>query len=522
MKGSSRSRLLVLFLAGLVCCGLYVARERSLSPTGMGLPLDDSWIHLQYARNLAEGNGLSFRQGRLVPGSTAPLWTALVSIAFLLPGPVLLWIKAMGIGFYLAGADATIRLSRELGVGSWLAALAGLLFLLTDAMVWSALSGMEIGLFVLLALWGTILHLRERQSGSVAPLSLILLAVSSLARPEGLLLVGLAVVDRWILRSPGGEAKKVTRPVLVALLCAAAVILASQIFSWIATGSPFPTTYSVKTSGLQSFLPSVRFLYDALGILFRPHPLPVLLVAAGALVLIERLGSRGDRGLLPALWVGGLPLAYSLLDSPEHPMTMGNFGRYYFPLLPFVIVLGALALDAAWRRGAASPWHFRAAAITVVLAALLGPTITDLWRGANRYALNVRNVNQSDVAMALWMQTHVPPTALVAAQDIGAVGFLTPNPLVDMTGITNPEILPYIKGPGAAGSSGGLAGLVRFLELQRPEYLMFFSRSYPGLLDLLQGGIVHRLAVETNITMAGSDLLLVKATWGESAPAQLR
>ena len=117
MKGSSRSRLLVLLLAGLVCCGLYVVRERSLSPTGMGLPLDDSWIHLQYARNLAEGNGLSFRQGRLVPGSTAPLWTALVSIAFLLPGPVLLWIKAMGIGVSRVSEVSLVRKNTDKGLG---------------------------------------------------------------------------------------------------------------------------------------------------------------------------------------------------------------------------------------------------------------------------------------------------------------------------------------------------------------------------------------------------------------------
>ena len=38
-------------------------------------PLDDSWIHLQFARNLAEGRGFSYNPGVPVSGSTAPLWT---------------------------------------------------------------------------------------------------------------------------------------------------------------------------------------------------------------------------------------------------------------------------------------------------------------------------------------------------------------------------------------------------------------------------------------------------------------
>ena len=69
----------------------------------------------------------------------------------------------------------------------------------TSWLVWSALSGMEVPLFVVLSLWGTILHLRERQSdGERAPLSMLLFGISVLARPEGLLLCALAVADRLL------------------------------------------------------------------------------------------------------------------------------------------------------------------------------------------------------------------------------------------------------------------------------------------------------------------------------------
>ena len=70
---------------------------------GGGFPLDDSWIHLAFARNLAAGHGLSLNPGELVTGSTAPLWTALLSLVLLLPGSPVLWVKLFGVALHLVG-----------------------------------------------------------------------------------------------------------------------------------------------------------------------------------------------------------------------------------------------------------------------------------------------------------------------------------------------------------------------------------------------------------------------------------
>src|SRR5215218_8806121 len=125
--------------AAAAACLVYLLVSRP------GFPLDDSWIHLQFARNLAEGRGLSYNPGELVTGSTAPLWTALLSLLFILPGPpgiVVVWTKLLGIAFHLASVAVAWRLGRELGLGRGLASLAAALMLTTSWLVWSALSGM--------------------------------------------------------------------------------------------------------------------------------------------------------------------------------------------------------------------------------------------------------------------------------------------------------------------------------------------------------------------------------------------
>src|SRR5436309_8543899 len=64
--------------AALLPLVLFVARERQIAGAS-GFPLDDSWIHLHFARNIAEGAGFSFNPGSPIAGSTAPLWTLLLA-----------------------------------------------------------------------------------------------------------------------------------------------------------------------------------------------------------------------------------------------------------------------------------------------------------------------------------------------------------------------------------------------------------------------------------------------------------
>ena len=344
--------------------------------------------------------------------------------------------------------------------------------------------------------------------------------LASLARPEGFLLLVLAVVDRLLFPAAGNERRKALPGIAIGALCAALVIAAFLLFSLTVSGSPLPTTYAVKTDGPRSLLPSGLYLLRVVGVMFRPHPLPVLLALGGALCLLERLRTPRDRGLLPALWVAGLPLAYSLYDSPEAPMMVGNFGRYYFPLVPFVLVLGALALEQPLARLRAAPAPWRAGAAMVLAAALLVPPLSTLAMGRERYAANVRNVNDSDVAMSIWIREP-----LAAGRGDRRAGRrrdrLSHAQPADRSHRHHHARDPAQHRASGGGASGGRAGLLRFLEQRRPDYLMLFADSYPGFLDQVGGEVVRRLRVERNVTMAGADLVLARSSWavlGEGGP----
>lgn len=511
-----------LYAAALLACLGYFAAEASLLSGDLGFPLDDSWIHLQFARNLAQGHGLSYNPGELVTGSTAPLWTALLSLLFYLPGSVVLWTKLLGVLLYLAGVDATWRLARELGASRGLASLAAGLTLATSWLVWSALSGMEIPLFVLLSLWGLLLHLRERAHPDRPPLSLAVFAVASLARPEGLLLLVLAVLDRGLVfdregEEGGGDLRWRRPPARQLLLGAALAVcaLAGPLFFYGWAGeSVLPTTYAAKGAGGIRHLPDLRYLYNVLGIFFQAQPFATLAAGAGIVALLQRLGTRRDRGLLPALWLLGLPLAYAML-APAPTRLLGNFGRYYFPLFPVLVVLGALGLapaaEALGRRLYAGRVRLPVGLLLTLL--LVAPTLWKLAQGAPFYARNVANVEDSDVRIARWLGERLPPEAILAVNDIGAIKFLLPeNPIVDLASIATPEIGREIRQSQAAGlswSQGMLAALAR----KQPDYVVIFPSWIPAVADNPAYRPVYRLPIPDNITMGGNEIVVYATPW---------
>lgn len=517
-----RTHLWLLAAAACAVCLLVLAGE-VVAVGELGFPLDDSWIHLQFARNLAAGNGLSYEPGRPVTGSTAPLWTVLVSLVFSLPGSPLAWVKALGIVLYAGCALGVYGLARRFGVGHGLALVAAVGFVATDWMVWSALSGMEVMLFCGLSVWGMIFHLRERRRPHSPPLALPLFALSTLARPEGILLLALATLDRLLrLKVKGGRLalsapgwKSLARGWALAL---ALLVPALLFYRW-AGGLWLPTTYSVKTEGVRHLLPSTRDLYQVLGVLFRPQPFLLLLSAAGIVRLLERVGTRRDRGLLPALWLVALPLAYSTLSSGEGSLPLGNFGRYVFPLFPALLVLGVVGLEPLARRWRRLRGRGTAllAATAVLLVVLFWPTLSTLVSGVGRYTHNVADVTQSDVAMGRWIEDNLPPDATLGLQDIGAIKYHVKNPIVDLTGIVNPEILPYLKGPRVGSHPSRLGGLMSFVEERKVDFLVLYPASYPGLGAFVrpEEGFegVHGIELSNNITMAGSRLVVFRTPW---------
>src|SRR3989454_11432366 len=172
-SGRRGSVLLVVALA--VPLAVLLTSERRIAGAA-GFPLDDSWIHLQFARNIAEGAGFAYNPGVPVAGSTAPLWTLLLGAAVRAGGAQLWVAKLLGIACTLVAALLTRRLALALGAERAGARVAGVALLWAGPVAWGALAGMEVGLAALLVAAALLAHARDLTGGSARLPALAVLA----------------------------------------------------------------------------------------------------------------------------------------------------------------------------------------------------------------------------------------------------------------------------------------------------------------------------------------------------------
>jgi hypothetical protein len=446
----------------------------------LGFPLDDAWIHQTYARNLAVAGEFAFVPGHPSAGSTSPAWTTLLAIGHALHLDLRLWTYALGAALLALNAwlayRLTLKLQPEAKAAAW---LAGLLVAVEWHLVWAAGSGMETLLFSAFAL--LVFLLPAGRHGFWLGLCA---GASVLVRPDGLLLLPFALGRA--LAAPGAR----TRSALDVAVGFGAVFLPYLAFNQWLAGTAWPNTFYAKQAEYA--------VLRGLPLWQRLTRMAVLPFVGGQALLLPGLVWLGWDGLRRREWEAVLPLGWVAVMISAYALRLPvtyQHGRYLIPVIPLVVVLGTTGLARSLHlrsprlfvRVASRVWVLAAVLVTLIFTAI----------GAQAYTRDVQIIESEMVATARWIEANTDSRALVAAHDIGALGYYSHRALLDLAGLVTPEVIPFIRDE---------ARLETWLDASGADYLMTFPGWYPALVQKAGGGLRYQTGAPYSPAAGGENM----------------
>lgn len=388
---------------------------------------DDAFISFRYARNLVEGHGLVFNPGEVVEGYTNFLWTALIALAFAFGVPPGIASVALSLLALIAALLLTTRIGTIVSPRRTRTVLPIGALLLASSYVFVSFG--TSGLETMLAAALVLLSLERALCGH--PLQAGLAGVlATMAHPDhGLFYAALGLA----LGLDGRSRRELLRFALPFVTVYVPYFLAR----WGYYGSFFPNTYHAKSAGDFYFSQGMVYLL-------------VCTAAAGivgwAPMFLTGLHAQ-RRKLLGRFLLVAVP-AYVL-----YLLKIGGdfmLGRLLVPLLPLL----ALTVEAGARHLVATR-RFPCAAVGVALAATSALPLRFL-RPAEKlyhiadertfYPIERLHPLRIDSPFTAWSDRLLetfgegPNGPLTATGCVGIVAYRTGYPMLDVFGLTDPQV----------------------------------------------------------------------------------
>jgi hypothetical protein len=486
-------------------------------------PLDDSFIHLQYARRLAEGHFFSYVPGEgYSSGATSPLWPVLLAPfhALGLRGVSLLdaaW--ALGTLAHAAVAVETYRLAERLA-GRAAAVGAALMCLVFGAFAWFAWSGMETVPFA----WALMRAARvsaeycepapSARPARRLPTEAGLLAmamIGPLLRPEGVIASIVVAIALAVRPRHGAPARR-----LLALAALAGPLIV-PLLHLAFTGHAGSSTTSVKWlvanpyyQGEQlvaSILANVRLLFDSLldggewTAVFLPEhfALPLLL---GALAL--PLAAQRRKVPYHALFVAAVALG--TLIPCSYLSFLWNRVRYIWPFAGAWFVL-----IACFAREAGDLVRLVRPRITFVPALLTGLIVGTLasklsW-ALSDLAQSAHAIQRQQVALGRWASEHLPEDARIGVNDTGAIAYLGGRRTFDVVGLTTEGEARY----WVAGAGSRFEHYEKLARERLPTHFIVYPQ-WMACSPVLGSQLFEATVTDQSI-LGGTSMVVYEARW---------
>ena len=476
-------------------------------------PLDDVYIHFDFARSLGQGHPFEWIPGQgYSSGETSPLYAVVLALGWLLGfrGRALgVWAAIVAVLSVASLLRSIRRLVRP--CPAWLAWVVALFPLSIGVVDWALFSGMEVALFA--AALGRALEALARVRAPRSAWTRESLqwrlggwgAALVLLRPEA----GIVVAIFAIAAARGARRRSGLAALVRASLAGALATLAVLGSNLLATGDARSAGAQLKLLSSNPYLSDVdraRVFAENLitfwvKVVRGELAVAPALVGLSALLALVGLARREHRAVVGACIVSAL--GWILLVSWNGNAPHHNF-RYYAPalvLLSVAAALGAATLARA-RRGTAL-----AGVVALGALASAAPTIPGQVRHFRAASANIRD-QHIEVGERI---AQLPVDAKVLLGDAGAIPYVSGRNALDALGLGG-----YRRVPFARAAVHGEAATIELIEQldppDRPTHFALYPNWF-GTLTSRFGVEIDRVTIEGNVICGSPTKAIYRADW---------
>ena len=453
---STPERWLVVILVALACAARLVPGPRMI---------DDAFITFRYARNIVHGVGFVYNAGERVLGTTTPLYTLWMAMLSLVARTEDYSILAL-VTNALADAVSTYllyHLGKRLSNSPLVGLAAALLWAIAPMSVAFAIGGMETSVLILLMLATFTAHLERRPYLTAA-----LAALSFLTRPDAVLIVALVFGQllwenvKLQISNLGSQGGHLRFDILYLIFVFLLTIAPWITFATAYFGSPIPQSVSAKSlayhvspeAGLVRLIQhfSVPFFERDvldLGGLIR-LVIYLTLYLAATLTAFRRDSRSLPLLVYPPLYAAafavGNPLIFRWYLAPPLP-------AYMLGILLGVYQISNIKCPISNLEGHIANLHLKFEIrylIFGLIAVIYLATSLHAWtlhpdHGPDRPAPKMAFIQLELLyhKVAADLKPQVTPDSVIAAGDIGALGYDTGAHILDTLGLISPQTLRY-------------------------------------------------------------------------------
>ncbi|HMJ13537.1 MAG TPA: hypothetical protein VK524_19090 [Polyangiaceae bacterium] len=498
-------------------------------------PLDDVFIHFDFARSFARGYPFQWSEGNgYSSGGTSLLYPIVLALGYWLGArrdSLMVWAAVIAFvcvfALLLASRGLFTRLPR------WCSYLAPPALLCTGVLNWSLFSGMEVALF--LAIWGAtflawlaLIGETEEKLASPAVVRTRVLVFGLCGgllvatRPESITCLGVMVAGALLTLRRHLRFANLALFAAVAFAPGVLVMLGHALANYWFTGDSTAAGARVKLELHHPYLTREQVI-DAWWFHFKYQILRVseYHLAAGYhtgwipwIFAVVALVSKRTRGFAALLWASSA--AWMAIVALNGQVRWQN-ERYTMPALAWMLLAAALGVSVALEYVAARRPTVPRALTAVGCAALLALFIANQRQRFREqvwfFGRAARNILDQHVRTGRILRhfQRLPERVLVG--DAGAIPYASDLPALDIIGLGGYHKLPFARAT-QLGVAAGIELIERIPPQDRPDVLAIYP-SWWGNFPLWFGERIEggEVPVRGNVICGGPSKVVYRANW---------